>query len=122
MGEIGPDGHVVGGGEWLTLHGAPVRGRNGLTSQIAVTIDTAGPTHVVPLIFAAFGLTERERDVVRHVLGGASTNQIAERLHLSAYTVQDHLKVIFDKVGVTSRRGSIGMVRGDLIAHIFHEH
>lgn len=91
-------------GEWLALHGTPIRDRDGLTSQIAVTIEAAGAARVIPLIVAAYGLTDRERDVVQYVLLGDSTNQIAAALHLSPYTVQDHLKVIFDKVGVCSRR------------------
>jgi DNA-binding CsgD family transcriptional regulator len=91
-------------GEWLSLHAAPIRDRDGLTGQIAVTIETAGAAKIIPLIVAAYGLTDRERDVVQQVLEGASTNQIAAHLHLSPYTIQDHLKTIFDKVGVASRR------------------
>jgi DNA-binding CsgD family transcriptional regulator len=44
------------------------------------------------------------------VLRGASTQAIGAELRLSAYTVKDHLKSIFDKTGVRSRR--------DLVAHI----
>jgi DNA-binding CsgD family transcriptional regulator len=91
-------------GEWLALHGTPIRDRDGLTTQIAVTIEAAGAAKIIPLVVAAYGLTDRERDVVQHVLLGDSTNQIAAALHLSPYTVQDHLKVIFEKVGVSSRR------------------
>jgi DNA-binding CsgD family transcriptional regulator len=44
------------------------------------------------------------------MLRGASTQAIAAELYLSAYTVKDHLKSIFGKTGVRSRR--------DLVAHV----
>lgn len=101
-------------GQWLTVHAAQVRGPDGMTSDIAVTIEAASAAAVIPLVVAAYGLTEREQSVVQQVLSGASTNEIAQRLHLSPYTVQDHLKAIFEKVGVSSRR--------ELSSRIFFDH
>ncbi|TDC31341.1 LuxR family transcriptional regulator [Kribbella albertanoniae] len=101
-------------GQWVSVHAAPVRGPEGVTSDIAVTIENAGAAAIIPLVVAAYGLTERERGVVQQVLSGASTAEIAGRLHLSPYTVQDHLKAVFDKTGVSSRR--------ELQSRIFFEH
>ncbi|HEX3541167.1 MAG TPA: helix-turn-helix transcriptional regulator [Acidimicrobiales bacterium] len=50
------------------------------------------------------------KDITRLVLQGASTAQIATELFVSAHTVQQHLKRIFDKTGVHSRRELVGRV------------
>ena len=61
------------------------------------------PGTVLPILAAAYGLTGREQEVISSVFAGHSTKEISARLHISTYTVQDHLKSIFGKVGVTSR-------------------
>jgi DNA-binding CsgD family transcriptional regulator len=76
-----------------------------------VTLEPARPRDLAPLIADAYGLTPRERAVTRLVAEGLPTSAMARRLYLSAWTVQDHLKVIFEKVGVTTR--------GELVARVF---
>jgi DNA-binding CsgD family transcriptional regulator len=58
------------------------------------------------------GLTPRERQVVRLVLEGRSTKQVAARLRLSAYTVQDHLTHACEKVGVRGRHALLARLYG----------
>jgi DNA-binding CsgD family transcriptional regulator len=53
---------------------------------------------------SSLGLTPRESEVALLVFRGASTKAIGAALHLSTYTVKDHLKSIFDKTGLRSRR------------------
>jgi len=46
------------------------------------------------------------------VLRGEPTSSIADTLHISRHTVQDHLKVVIDKMGVHSRRDLVGRLLG----------
>jgi DNA-binding NarL/FixJ family response regulator len=71
---------------------------------VAVVIDAARAGDVLPLAARAYGLTSRELAVVRCVLNGLDTRSAAASLHISEYTVQDHLKSVFSKTGVRSRR------------------
>jgi DNA-binding CsgD family transcriptional regulator len=95
-------------GTWVVLHGACLV--DGGSRRIAVIVEPAHPARLYPLLEAAYQLTPRERDVTRLVLQGASTSQIAEQLVVSPHTVQQHMKNIFDKTGVRSRRDLVGKV------------
>jgi len=96
-------------GEWLLLQGA----RLGDCGRVAVVIEPARRQDLAPLIAAAYGLTAAEWSITELVLRGLSTAEIAHRKHLSPYTVQDHLKSVFTKVGIRSRR--------ELVARVFYD-
>jgi len=95
-------------GSWVVLHGACLV--SGGAHRVAVIVEPAHPARIAPLLMSAYGLTEREQEVTRLVLQGNSTAEIAERLVVSAHTVQQHLKSVFDKTGVRSRRDLVGKV------------
>jgi len=99
-------------GTWVVLHGAALVTDG--ARRVAVIVEPAHPARISSLLMSAYGLTDREQEVTRLVLQGESTTQIAERLVVSPHTVQQHLKHVFEKTGVRSRR--------DLVAKIFFTH
>lgn len=72
-------------------------------SEAAVTISRATGAELTGLLLKAYGVTAREQDICHEVLAGQSTAEIAARLAISPYTVQDHLKSLFTKFAVRSR-------------------
>jgi DNA-binding CsgD family transcriptional regulator len=101
-------------GVWLLIHASCLQRADGTASDAAVIIEPAKASEVAPLIVDAYELTPREVDVTRALARGLSTNEIAGELHLSRYTVQDHLKSVYEKAGVSSR--------GELVAKMFADH
>jgi len=92
----------------LILHGSLTAGDP--TGRAAVIVERAQAVEIAPLIVQAYGLSERESQVMQFMLQGLSTKEIAAELYISPYTVQEHFKTIFDKVGVRSRRELVGQV------------
>jgi DNA-binding CsgD family transcriptional regulator len=90
-------------GRWLSLRAAPLDGASP-GHDVVVTIEPTPRAALSRLALAAHGLTAREEAVALLVLQGLNTEGLASSLHLSPHTVQDHLKKVFAKVGVTSRR------------------
>ena len=97
-------------GLWLLIHASCLQGAD----ATAVVIEPAKASEVAPLIVDAYELTPREVDVTRALARGLTTSEIAQELHLSRYTVEDHLKSVYEKAGVSSR--------GELVAKMFADH
>jgi DNA-binding CsgD family transcriptional regulator len=77
---------------------------------VAVIIDEPSPAEMAPLLMLAYGLTKQEQAVTRLVCRGLSTRELADRLRITQNTVQDHLKAIFEKTGVGSRRELVATI------------
>jgi DNA-binding CsgD family transcriptional regulator len=96
-------------GHWLVLHASRLSGPSS-QSQIAVIFEVARPAEIAPLIVQAYDLSKRESEIMQSVLRGLSTGEMSATFQISSNTVQDHLKSIFEKVGVHSRRELIGQL------------
>ncbi|MDQ3897956.1 MAG: LuxR C-terminal-related transcriptional regulator [Actinomycetota bacterium] len=100
-------------GRWLTFHASCLRG-GPADGAVTVVVEPAKSTDVAPIIIEAYGLSPRERDVVRAIARGLSTPDIAAELFLSGHTVRYYIKSVFEKVGVSTR--------GELVAKLFADH
>ncbi len=96
-------------GTLLSLHALRMRDSSGRGS-VALTIGPAETAERASMLLATRGLTPTQRRVAQLVLRGHTTRQMMLELRISEYTVQDHLKAIFDKVGVRSRRDLVSAI------------
>jgi DNA-binding CsgD family transcriptional regulator len=98
------------GGGWVAVHAAAMEG--GHERQVAVVLEPAHPADVSSLVLAAHGLTPAQSRVVALVLRGYSTRAIVRELRISPYTVQEHLRAVFDRLGIGSRRELVATLSG----------
>jgi DNA-binding CsgD family transcriptional regulator len=95
-------------GRWAILHGSRLHTGDG--DAVAVIIEEPSPAELAPVLMMAYRLTKQEQTITQLVCRGLSTRELAERLHITPNTVQDHLKSIFDKTGVRSRRELVAAI------------
>ena len=78
--------------------------RDGRAAALARVPQQAPPTAIEQL-------TEREREVLRHVSGMLSTAEVASELYISTNTVKTHLKSIYRKLAATHRGEAVRRAR-----------
>jgi DNA-binding CsgD family transcriptional regulator len=111
-GSAGPQSDAVAvptSSGWITLHASLPDGR--AAGRVAIVLERSSTPQATALRLEAHGVTSREREVAVLLAQGLSNPEIATELTLSLYTVQDHVKSLFEKTGVASRR--------ELVARIF---
>jgi DNA-binding CsgD family transcriptional regulator len=93
---------------WITLHASRTSEADG---RVAIVVERSSGTASATLRLEVHGATSREREVATLLARGATTAEIAAALTLSQHTVQDHVKSLFEKLGVASRQ--------ELVARVF---
>jgi DNA-binding NarL/FixJ family response regulator len=91
----------------VTVEAVPLEGR--AEGEIAITLRDATAREMFHRRSRIYGLSQREREVVAAVLSGSDARAVTERLFISAYTVQDHLKSVFEKMSMHSWREMLAM-------------
>ncbi|MFN8216765.1 MAG: helix-turn-helix transcriptional regulator [Solirubrobacterales bacterium] len=95
-------------GGWVTLHASREESAPG---RVAIVLERATARQSATLRLELEGVTRREREVATLLARGLSNAEIAAALVLSPHTVQDHVKSVYEKVGVGSRQ--------ELVARVF---
>lgn len=100
-------------GKWLTLRAARLNATQPPpAADIAVSIEPAAPPDRVVVFARACGLSPRETQLLRHLVTGADTRDLARHMFVSENTVQDHLKSIFTKTATGTRRTLLARALG----------
>lgn len=100
-------------GCWLTLRAARLATSEPVWRQdIAVTIEESSPADRLDMFSRSVGLSQRETELLHLLVSGADTRDLARRMLLSEYTVQDHLKKIFAKTSSHSRTTVVARALG----------
>jgi two-component system response regulator DesR len=116
--EESPDTRVLlmSGVERISSQSARAVGASGFVPKGWGARDIAGAARMVGLgmtVFTSEGqqppnlLTEREREVLGMIAGGATNREIAERLYLSPHTVKDHTSTLYKKMNARNRAEAI---------------
>jgi DNA-binding CsgD family transcriptional regulator len=79
-------------------------GAQGFARRARLELSAAGETVPAQAIRRGHELTPQEAQVARLAAGGATNAEIAGQLYLSPNTVDYHLRKVFRKLGITSRR------------------
>ena len=94
---------------WITLHASLPEGS--ADGRVAIVLERTASPQTTAIRLETHGVTAREREIATLLAHGLTNPEIATRLVLSLYTVQDHIKNVFEKTGVSSRQ--------ELVARIF---
>jgi DNA-binding CsgD family transcriptional regulator len=100
-------------GRWLTLYGSLTEATPEQRAETVIIIEPTKPEELLPFSMTAYGLSPREEELVKLVVRGLSTTRISQTLFISEHTVQNHLRSVFEKVGVRSR--------GELVKRLFFD-
>ena len=107
---------LISGAGRISPNAARAAGAAGFISKDWPAADIAGAVRMVGLGMTVFrpqesssgpALSDREREVLDLVAGGATNREIAEQLFLSPHTVKEHTSSLYRKLSVRNRAEAV---------------
>jgi len=102
------------GGVWVTRSLLPR-----LVSELRKYVDAHRKPASAHTPDALAELTQREREIVRLIVEGASNKEVASSLNISERTVKGHLSNVFQKLGVADRLKLVLYVREGRVPGVY---
>ena len=97
--KLSPVEQITGAIREVQAGGSPIDGR--IARRVLEMFAKLSPTPT------DYGLTERERSVLNHLVRGLIKKEIAAKLGLSVHTVDTHIRNIYEKLHVHTRCGAV---------------
>jgi len=107
---------LISGAGRISASAALAAGASGFVPKDWPARDVAEAVHMVARGMTVFRdteeqpasrLSEREREVLDLIASGATNREIADRLHLSPWTVKDHTGAVYRKLAVRNRAEAV---------------
>jgi DNA-binding CsgD family transcriptional regulator len=95
---------------FVVIRTQPLSGPTGLC--IGVLLERSAPRQSLSSAAERFDISAREVQTLSLLLHGATLDEIADALHISASTVQDHIRSLLDKTGTHGRAEMIAKIFG----------
>jgi DNA-binding NarL/FixJ family response regulator len=84
-------------------NGAKVLPQNLTGSLFSQIVEHAISGSKIPVINESVRMTKREKQVIELIADGCTNKEIAQKLHLSTYTVKSHVHNILEKLALSTR-------------------
>jgi DNA-binding NarL/FixJ family response regulator len=107
---------LISGAGWISPEAAKAAGAAGFVLKDWNAADVARAVRMVGMGMTVFApqadatpasLSDREREVLALMAGGATNREIADRLFLSPHTVKDHTSSLYRKLKVRNRAEAV---------------
>ena len=102
----------LGRGRWVTVMADRMAAIDHDRADIAVSMEETTAADRCDLFSRTHAMTAREDEVLRLLVSGSDTRAVAAELFLSEHTVNDHVKAVLAKSGLTGRQALLARVAG----------